>query len=170
MIKKTQVFKNGQETNCILSSNFNSIEEYEAFLQHLVDINHFGLPERPELNEMLEPTGNILPAEYEIIQTDITQQNQEQQLINKNLARIQFGQRLMAELAAKNQIKLSNQLMTIQQVFSLEDKLAKVQSRLVNGSTGLALSELISLDLPEMTTEEKAYFVSKIQDYLNSEA
>lgn len=162
--------KNLQSNQITNTGLFDTQEQANAWIELCERNYNFGLPERPELNEMLEPTGNILPAEYEIIQTDITQQNQEQQLINKNLARIQFGQRLMAELAAKNQIKLSNQLMTIQQIFSLEDKLAKVQSRLVNGSTGLALSELISLDLPEMTTEEKSYFVSKIQDYLNSEA
>lgn len=48
--------------------------EAEALAWHneRKDLLIFGLPSRPELNEMGEPTGVILPAEYEIAIEDIT--------------------------------------------------------------------------------------------------
>jgi hypothetical protein len=76
-MKIYKVFKNGIETNR-WDSTTGDHTYYES---------SFGLPERPELalNEEtgeMEPTGVILPAEYEIVIEDVTAQI-EQERINQ---------------------------------------------------------------------------------------
>jgi hypothetical protein len=61
---KYSVIKNGIETNG-WNSDFADETHWEP---------GFGLPSRPELDSDGNPTGNTLPAEYEIIQEDITAQ------------------------------------------------------------------------------------------------
>jgi hypothetical protein len=48
--------------------------------------NWWGLPERPELDEMGEPTGVILPAEYTVEIEDITAEHALKQVILKRRA------------------------------------------------------------------------------------
>lgn len=114
-------------------------------------------------------TEYLLPAEYQIEVVDISSEIAMEKAITKNINRMQFGQRLMAELAAKNQAALIAGTSTIQQVLAAEEKLAKVQRLLLNGSTSLALQELISLDIPELPADLKASFVIKMQEYLANE-
>lgn len=75
-MKQIKIFKNNINTN---KATFETQEDLDLWLNHHVKNNIFGLPERPELalNEEtgeMEPTGVILPAEYTIEITDITQQ------------------------------------------------------------------------------------------------
>lgn len=171
MIKKTEIKKNNLITNIIFSSNYESIEQYNNYIAHCISQNIFGLNERPEVDENGIETGVILPADYEIIETDVTQEIQFQNLVNKNLNRISFGQTIMAELSSKNQIKLLNNEISLSEIISLEEKLSKVQRYLMNGSTGLALYELQNnVEITELTEEEKTYFITKINNFLNSEA
>lgn len=114
-------------------------------------------------------TEYLLSAEYTVEVVDISEQLLEEKAISKNLARMRFGQRLMAELAAKNQAALVAGTTSINNVLAAEEKLAKVQRLLLNGSTSLALQALISLDIPELPAELKAYFVGKMQEYLANE-
>jgi hypothetical protein len=52
-----------------------------AWIAECVLANMWGLPERPELDEMGEPTGVMLPAEYSIEIEDITSEYNLQQVI-----------------------------------------------------------------------------------------
>jgi hypothetical protein len=48
-----------------------------------------GLPEREELDENGEPTGNIIPAEYTVEITDITQQVEQEKINAESLKYLQ---------------------------------------------------------------------------------
>lgn len=50
------------------------MEDPTTWIAACVATNAWGLPERPELDEMGQPTGVILPAEYTIEIEDITAQ------------------------------------------------------------------------------------------------
>lgn len=73
---KKLIIKNkaGVQTHGATSDQFDSLESFEAWKQNCIDSNVWGLPERPELDEMGEPTGVILPSEYEVVIEDITQE------------------------------------------------------------------------------------------------
>jgi hypothetical protein len=49
-------------------------QKAEVFVSEAIQYNSWGLPERPELDEMGQPTGVILPAEYTVEIEDITAQ------------------------------------------------------------------------------------------------
>jgi len=68
-MKLVKVIKNGQ---VVQPAKFDNDIDMNAWIQMLADTGAWGLPERPELNEMGEPTGKILPSEYEIVIEDIT--------------------------------------------------------------------------------------------------
>lgn len=66
----------------------NSITVYvseDDLLEKIKDWGH-GLPERPELDEMGEPTGVILPAEYTVEIEDITAQHEQNKINTEALA------------------------------------------------------------------------------------
>ena len=83
-MKKINIIKNNTITNL---AHFDLQSELDSWLNFHIQANTFGLPERPELildettGEMI-PTGNTLPAEYEIVIEDITAQV-EQEKINQ---------------------------------------------------------------------------------------
>ena len=54
--------------------HFRELEDPTSFIEYCVETCAWGLPARPELDEMGEPTGVILPAEYTIEIEDITAQ------------------------------------------------------------------------------------------------
>ena len=66
---KVSVIKGGE---VIYRQMFDSIENAEIWARN-VSVPEWGLSERPELNEMGEPTGVILPAEYTIEIIDLEQ-------------------------------------------------------------------------------------------------
>lgn len=72
-------------------ANFETQSEVDAWLAKHIAKNTFGLPERPELmldeatGEMI-PTGNTLPAEYEIVIEDITAQVEQERINAEALA------------------------------------------------------------------------------------
>jgi hypothetical protein len=57
------------------------IEDPTAWIAEAVAGNWWGLPERPELDEMGQPTGVMLPAEYTVSIEDITSEYNLQQVI-----------------------------------------------------------------------------------------
>lgn len=69
---------------------FENEEELNTWLESKKTKNTFGLPERPELmldeatGEMI-PTGNTLPAEYEIVIEDITAQVEQEKINSEAL-------------------------------------------------------------------------------------
>ena len=84
---KISVLKNNVVTN---SATFETQQEADEWLAGEISNNSFGLPERPELNELGEPTGNTLPAEYTIEPVDISaeiaaQNHKLKQFLRKNL-------------------------------------------------------------------------------------
>ena len=68
-MKLVKVIKNGQVVQPV---KFDNDADMNAWIQMLADTGAWGLPERPELNEMGEPTGVVLEAEYQIDIKDIT--------------------------------------------------------------------------------------------------
>ena len=106
------------------------------------------------------------PIVETIEEVDITAESALEALVNKNLARMKFGQQVMAELAAMNQQALVAQEITVAQIIAAEEKLSKVQRLLLNGSTSLALAELNALSIPELPAQTKTYFEAKIANFL----
>lgn len=125
--------------------------------------------EAPLLQEAQPEQSIFHPAtvSYEVV--DVTAQINKEKAIAKNLARMEFGQQIMAELAAMNQSALESSQTTVQNILAAEEKLAKVQRLLLNGSLGLAYQILSSLDVPELGTQLKTYFINKIKTYLDNE-
>jgi hypothetical protein len=110
------------------------------------------------------------PAEFEVQIEDITAEVEYQKQIDKNLRRIQFGQRLMAELAASNQKDIAAGVLTIQQVIEAEAALATVQRLVMNGSLGLAKAALEHTEIPHLSEKKKVYFINLISEYLKNES
>lgn len=62
------------------------MEDPTAWIAECIAANAWGLSERPELDEMGQPTGVVLPAEYTIEIEDITEQHRLQEVIMKRKA------------------------------------------------------------------------------------
>ena len=62
------------------------MEDPTQWIADCVANNYWGLPERPELDEMGQPTGNILPAEYTIEIVDVTAEVALADCIQKRIA------------------------------------------------------------------------------------
>jgi hypothetical protein len=58
------------------------LEDPTSWIAEGIAANWWGLPERPEIGENGQPTGNILPAEYTVEVIDITAQV-EQDRVNR---------------------------------------------------------------------------------------
>jgi hypothetical protein len=110
------------------------------------------------------------PAEFEVQIEDVTAEVEYQKQVDKNLRRIQFGQRLMAELAASNQKDIASGVLTIQQVIEAEAALATVQRLVMNGSLGLAKAALEQTTVPHLSEKKKVYFINLISEYLKNES
>lgn len=87
-MKKVSIFKNNK---LFLSGNFEDNLELNSWIDKRIKDNTFGLPERPEmvLNQEtgeMEPTGVILPAEYEVVIEDITAQVEQEKINAEALA------------------------------------------------------------------------------------
>lgn len=50
---------------------FETLEELNSYVLDRAEKAPFGLPERPEFDELGEPTGNTLPCEFEVVITEI---------------------------------------------------------------------------------------------------
>jgi hypothetical protein len=128
-----------------------------------------------EIKEMqlveIEPEKTIEhPAEFEVQIEDITEEVNFQKKVDKNLRRIQFGQRLMAEFAADNQVDLESSTLTLSQIIEMEAALATIQRLILNGSLGLALSSMNSASIPHLSQEKRQKFMQKIENYLAQES
>ncbi|MFN3453434.1 MAG: hypothetical protein ACK41T_00640 [Pseudobdellovibrio sp.] len=155
----------------IVYLDFNTQTEVDNYLANIG--THWGELERTEVIPATEEQAEqtiIHPATATYSVEDITAKSKIEKSTSKNMARIIFGQRIMAELAAINQQSLENGQTSVSNILSVEEKLVKVQRLLLNGSLGLALNELINTEIEELSESIKNYFVSKIQTYLNSEA
>lgn len=119
---------------------------------------------------LMEPLVTI-PDQFSVSFEDISAELAHQRKIAKYAARIAFAQQLMAEISATNADKYESQEMSLAQLVSAEEKLAKVQRLLLNGSTGLALAEIIAIEstLTEYPQEYKDSLKAKIQAFLASE-
>jgi hypothetical protein len=120
---------------------------------------------------LIEPLITI-PDQFQVEYTDITAEIEQQKKIRKYETRIAFAQRLMAEISATNSDKYESGEITLSQLQSAEEKLAKVQRLLLNGSTGLALAEIIAIEatLTEYPQSYKDELKAKIQAFLAAES
>lgn len=129
---------------------------------------------RQEVDEEGSPLAEPLitiPDQFTTTYNDISAEVAHQRKIAKYAARIAFAQQLMAEISATNADKYEAEEMTLADLVSAEEKLAKVQRLLLNGSTGLALAEIIAIEstLTEYSQEYKNSLKAKIQAFLASE-
>jgi hypothetical protein len=62
------------------------MEDPTQWIADCVAANVWGLPERPELDEMGNPTGNTLPAEYTVETVDVTAEYALKDIIAKRIA------------------------------------------------------------------------------------
>lgn len=60
-------------------------ETPEEFIAQGISQNVWGLPDRPEIGEDGEPTGNVLPAEYTIEIEDISAQLEQERINRESL-------------------------------------------------------------------------------------
>jgi hypothetical protein len=113
----------------------------------------------------------LLPKQWSAEVTDVTLELAREARIEKYMRRMDFGKRLMAELAEENLERLSRGETTVPELVSAEAKLEAVQRLLLNGSTSLALGALqqISASLTEYPDSLKIKFISKVQAYLATE-
>lgn len=87
-MKQISIIKN----NILISrAKFESDTDSQNWLNHHIQENTFGLPERPELildeaTGEMTPTGNTLPAEYQIVIEDITAQVEQEKINQESLA------------------------------------------------------------------------------------
>lgn len=79
-MKKVIIKKQGFQTHGA------EMEDPTQWIADCIAQNLWGLPEREELNEMGEPTGVILPAEYTIEIEDITSEVEQQKANAEALA------------------------------------------------------------------------------------
>ncbi len=163
--------------------SFNTLEELEQMKQLFIDKNDWKFPTRSEVLPASEaeldeqgviispalPERTVLVLDVTFETLNLTSINEELAGIAKNEARIQFGMKLMAELAYRNKKRLLAGLTTVTAIFVAEDKLKNVQRLLLNSSTEKALQDLSILDVSEIPDDEKLYFLNKIQTYLEAE-
>jgi hypothetical protein len=147
------------------------LQEVVAQPQVLDDEGNVVQEEIKEIREVvIEPEAAVYhPAEFEVQIEDITEEVNFQKKVDKNLRRIQFGQRLMAEFATDNQIDLESGALTLSQVVEMEAALATVQRLILNGSLGLALSTMNESTFPHLSQEKRQKFMQKIESYLEEE-
>jgi hypothetical protein len=147
------------------------LQEVVAQPQVLDDEGNVVQEEIKEIREVvIEPEAAVYhPAEFEVQIEDITEEVNFQKKVDKNLRRIQFGQRLMAEFATDNQIDLESGALTLSQVVEMEAALATVQRLILNGSLGLALSAMNESTFPHLSQEKRQKFMQKIESYLEEE-
>lgn len=113
----------------------------------------------------------LMPKQWTAEITDITEEVEKEKRIQKYLARMDFGKRLMADLADENLQRLIAGETTVEALVSAEAKLEVVQRLLLNGSTSLALGAIqqISPILTEYPDSLKISLIAKVQGYLAQE-
>ena len=104
---------------------------------------------------------------FEIL--DLTQEVIREIKIKKNIARMDFGKLLMAELAADNQEAAEARALTLQQIIKIETSLSDVQRLLLNGSLGLAYGLLNQLPIPHLSLDKKQAYLDKMAQFLSNE-
>ena len=179
------------------SATYADLATAEFWKQEILEKNEWNFPTRTELvpertefipavPEQLDEQGQVIvPAQPEqtivypayerqvpdvtITIEDITEQSLYEQDIEKRLARINFGNRLFAELATRNVNRLKAGQTTLENILAAEAKLSLVQRYMANSSLEIAAQTLQGLDIPEMPADEKTYFLNRIQGYLAAE-
>jgi hypothetical protein len=124
----------------ITRGQFESINDLNEWLQKHIAKNTFGLPERPEtiLNENgeLVETGNILPAEYEIVIEDLTQEIEQQAKFQAAMDEIAKGIKGIAVF----KVKVKDKQLTSSQIAQLfaSSEIKTIIETLSTGSLPLA--------------------------------
>jgi hypothetical protein len=155
-----------------------TLEQVQSWIDQVKPTGAWGKPAYTEIiPAVLDEEGNeVTPEqtiehqdEFTIEIEDISQQVAFEKEVQKNLARMQFGARLMAELATGNQAALTAGALTVQQIIEAEAALATVQRLILNGSLGLAVGALQEAKIPHLPDSTKLAFIKKMQDYLAAE-
>lgn len=124
----------------------------------------FGLPERPELNELGEPTGITLPAEYTIEIVDISAEIAAQNSKLESIEALNLGMDIMADIRVLNKAKIAAQTLDFAALLA-DQTVANIERALFNGSLDTAKTLINGLQ-SFYSAEEKAPIVAKIDAHL----
>lgn len=160
-MKLVEIKKDNIVTN---SAKFSSQQEADAWLAQEIANNSFGLPERPELDDNGEPTGNTIPAEYTIVQEDISAQIAAQLSKQESIEALNLGFDIMADIRTLNKAKIAAQELDFAALLS-NSTVANIERALFNGSLDTAKTLINGLE-GFYSAGEKAVIVAKIDQHL----
>lgn len=165
---KKVIVKNLQSNVYTHTGYFETQNQVDMWIGECASKNKWGLPERPELNELGEPTGATLPAEYTIEQVDISAEVSATQKLNQGLTSQNFGAQLIAKVWALNETKAEANNLTQEQFDAIlaDADLAMIERLLWNGSLKTAKAKIQALSTSYFTQAEKDAFISEINNFL----
>lgn len=180
MIKKISIKKNGVVTNAVQSDLFDSVEDFETFVAARVEDDSWGKKAhwlRPETVDAIIPehftdsreveidgqtvTEYFYPAEYEMVETDITEEVAAQNAKRDTRSDREFCTDMVDEIAAHNKQSATDS--TVLTLFQ-DIRFLGIIVALMSGG-GKQAKELMSIHGPELYPEDIVlYFVNKLDE------
>lgn len=139
-------------------------EQVQEWLDKGKNLEWWGKPEQIELDLEGVPTGNVIPAEYQVIIEDITEQIEKEKALEKSKLAIALGADLVAEIRVLNIAKN----MDAQTYLALiqDQALAAIERLLWVGSFETAKVYIQAYEGPFYTSEEKTFIINLIDSAL----
>jgi hypothetical protein len=154
---KIKIIKNEIQTH---GASFETLELANAWISEGIAAKWWGEPEQIELDLDGVPTGNIIPAEYQVVIEDITAQIEAEKALEKSKLALSLG----AELVAQVRLININKNMDAQTYLALiqDQSLAAIERLLWVGSFETAKAFIQGYDGPFYSTEEKLSIITLI--------
>jgi hypothetical protein len=145
---------------CVQFVKFDSQESANLWIEDVKQNKHWGESEQIELDLEGVPTGNIIPAEYQVVIEDITAQIEAEKALEKSKLALSLG----AELVAQVRLININKNMDAATYLSLiqDQSLAAIERLLWVGSFETAKAFIQGYDGPFYTSEEKLSIINLI--------
>lgn len=139
-------------------------QEIDAARAEIFETSDMGLPERPELDAEGNPTGNILPAEYTIEITDVTEEVEAEKKVSVKLAKQAFGSLFMAQVLVLNDKKLASGELSEADLLAMESDAALM---MIEKCAWRGMLDTLSIMVdaysgPYYTQQDKAYLLDLI--------
>lgn len=147
---KLNVYKNNE---LLRDAFFPTQELADEWIENAKKFEWWGKPEQIELDLEGVPTGNIIPAEYQVVIEDISAQIEAEKALEKSKLALSLG----AELVAQVRLININKNMDAQTYLALiqDQSLAAIERLLWVGSFETAKAFIQNYDGPFYSTEEK---------------
>lgn len=158
---EVKILKNNIVTN---KAQFSSQQEADLWVSEEASNGSFGLPERNELNEFGEATGNIIPAEYAVEIVDISAEIAAQNSKRESIEALNLGMDIMADIRTLNKAKISAQTLDFAALLA-DSTVANIERALWNGSLDTAKALINGLQ-SFYSAEEKAPIIAKIDAHI----